>query len=260
MPFRHVGSLKFLQFDVFDGLPLHHGVFTRQGGVSPAPWDTLNLGGTVGDDPERVRLNKRRLIEAMGATESDLFEVWQMHTDRVVLANGPRRGDTLIQADAMVTRTSNVTLLMRFADCVPILLYDAHSHSIGMAHAGWLGTVRKTALATVVEMSERLASRPENLVAAIGPSICVDHYPVGPEVVEQVQAAFGEGADEHLVSRNGEIHFDLWSANRALLKQAGVGAVEVCGVCTACHPEDWFSHRGESGLTGRFGAALSLAG
>ena len=258
MPFRHAGDIPYFVFDIFRDDPLMHGVFTRRGGTSPAPWESLNLGGSVGDDPLRVRANKQRVLDALGRSESSLFEVWQMHTDRVVVAERPRQGDTLIQADAIITRSPDVTLLMRFADCVPILLYDERQHAIGMVHAGWLGTVRKAAVAAVKEMGAKFNSRPQDLRAGIGPSIGPDHYPVGADVLEQVELAFGQDAASHMLVEDGQVNFDLWSANRALLQQAGVRMIEVSGVCTACHPEDWYSHRGEKGRTGRFGAAIAL--
>jgi YfiH family protein len=147
---------------------------------------------------------------------------------------------------------------MRFADCVPIFLFDPVRRVIGLVHTGWLGTVRKAAGAAVGAMAQRHRSRPQDILAGIGPSICREHYPVGPEVVEQVRQAFGPGAEEHLHRSDSVTQFDLWSANRRLLEAEGVESIEVCEICTAAHPEDWYSHRGERGRTGRFGALLAL--
>jgi hypothetical protein len=107
-------------------------------------------------------------------------------------------------------------------------------------------------------MRERYGSDPRDVRAAIGPSIGPDHYEVGEDVVEQVRASFGSRADLLLEPRGDRHHFDLWKANRLQLEDAGVGSVEVCEVCTACHTDDWFSHRAEKGRTGRFGAILAL--
>ena len=260
MPFDQRGELRLFQFESLLRHNLNHAVFTRRGGTSPDPWRSLNLGGTVGDSPERVAENKRLALAALNRSPESVFEVWQVHSSRVLLAEGPRGAHPPIQADAMICNRREVTLLMRFADCVPILLFDPVRLAIGIVHTGWLGTVRKVAAETVARMQQAFGSRPSDLLACIGPSIGPDHYPVGPEVVEQVRQAFAQEADRHLLPRNGEVCFDLWSANLSLLSESGVGSIEQSGVCTACHLEDWFSHRGDRGKTGRFGAALTLNG
>jgi YfiH family protein len=216
------------------------------------------MGGTVGDAPERVRENKRLALAALGRSPESVFDVWQVQSDQVLLAEAPRGSSSPMQADAIICNRPEITLLMRFADCVPILLFDPVQSAIGTVHTGWLGTVRKVAAATVARMQQSFGSRPADLIACIGPSIGPEHYPVGPEVVEQVRRAFGLQADRHLRPRDGEVCFDLWSANHSLLAEAGVGTIEQSQVCTACHPEDWYSHRGAGGKTGRFGAAMTL--
>lgn len=148
---------------------------------------------------------------------------------------------------------------MRFADCVPILLHDPLKHVVGIAHAGWLGTVRDVAKATVETMRERYDSRPADVIACIGPSIGPDHYEVGQDVIAQVEQTFGADASLMLPRHGSRTHFDLWKANQYLLERAGVHQIELAGICTACHTDDWFSHRAEKGKTGRFGALISLA-
>ncbi len=139
-----------------------------------------------------------------------------------------------------------------------MLFHDPQNHVVAITHAGWLGTLRGAASATVKAMQQRYGCRPEHIVAGIGPSIGVDHYEVGAEVVEQFQEKFGEDLQGMIESRNGSTYLDLWSANSIQLKSAGVEQIEVSGVCTACHLEDWFSHRAEKGKTGRFGALIAL--
>jgi len=110
----------------------------------------------------------------------------------------------------------------------------------------------------VAKMQAEFGSRPRDILAAIGPAIAGHHYEVGPEVIQQVNRAFGQDAVE-LLTRSGQaIHFDLWAANRLLLEKIGVRRIEIAGICTACHLEDWYSHRGEGGKTGRFGALIAL--
>lgn len=259
MPFREANGLRLFTLDSLSIPGVVHAVFTRRGGVSPDPWASLNLGGTVGDERPRVLENKRRALQAVGRSAESLYEVWQVHSADVVHASAPRGDEALRQADAIITDSAAITLLMRFADCVPLFLIDPRRHAIGLAHAGWLGTVRKTAHHTVQAMERAFGSRPSDLLAGIGPSIGPHHYPVGPEVVTAVRQAFGGNAEELLTAENGSVHLDLWKANQRLLVEAGVETIEVAGVCTACHPEDWYSHRGEAGKTGRFGGLLALA-
>jgi hypothetical protein len=213
----------------------------------------------VGDDPQRVRLNRTRAFEALERDPVTLYDVWQVHGTTVAVAEAPRPPEApYIQADAILTDRPGVTLLMRFADCVPLLFHDPVHRVAGIAHAGWLGTVRGVAAATVAAMQSRFGTDPADLLAAIGPSIGPDHYEIGPDVVTQVQQAFGPQSTAVLHASSGRITFDLWAANRLLLEAAGVGRIEVAGQCTACHPDDWYSHRLEKGRTGRFGAMIAL--
>lgn len=258
MPFRTVESLRIFQFESFQTESFVHGIVSRHGGSSPTPWATLNLGGTVGDDPDRVRENRRRALSALNLPIDSVFDVWQVHSNVVVEARGPRSGPSLEQADGIVTDVAGLALLMRFADCVPILLLDPVRHAIGIAHAGWLGTARQVARTVVRQMTESFGSRPSDLVAGLGPSIAAHHYPVGPEVVEAIQGSLGSTASAHLHPVGDQTGLDLWSANAWMLEDEGVRQIEVAGICTACETVDWFSHRAEAGRTGRFGAILAL--
>jgi polyphenol oxidase len=259
MPFHQTDSLRTYSFDALDESGLVHAVFTRQGGLSASPWDSLNLGGTVGDDPAKVKANRLLAFQAMGRDPNSLYDAWLVHSANVVCADAPRDLNKLPEkADAILTDRPEVTLFMRFADCVPILLHDPVRQVAGVAHAGWLGTVRQVAGAAVRAMSDRYGCKVQDICAGIGPSIAAHHYPVGEEVVRQVRKVFGSDAASLLPSSNGAVQFDLWAANRLILEQNGVQQIEVAGLCTACHLEDWYSHRAEKGKTGRFGVLVAL--
>jgi hypothetical protein len=148
--------------------------------------------------------------------------------------------------------------MMRFADCVPILLFDPVRKVIGMAHAGWMGTVHGVPRAAVEAMQARFGSVPADIRAAIGPSIGPDHYQVGPDVVVQVRQAFGADTPGLLTVNAGTMFFNLWAANSLTLEKAGVKKIEVAKICTACGTGEWYSHRAEKGRTGRFGAIIAL--
>lgn len=265
MPFHTADSVRYFTFNLLTMPGLTHAVFTRRGGVSPWPWAELNLGGTVGDEPSRVAANREKACHSIGRSVDSLFDVWQVHSNQVVSVTAPRPVDQPHQqADAMLTDRPGVTLLMRFADCVPILLYDPLKGVIGLLHAGWLGTVRKVASCAVHAMQDRYGSRPGDILAAIGPAIGAHHYRVGPEVIEQFNLVFGPQAEQFFQPADMQgAYLDLWAANRFLLESAGVRQLEIAGICTACHLDDWYSHRAESGnnpvhTTGRFGVMIGL--
>jgi len=258
MPFIETNGVRYFSFDIFPGT-VTQAIFTRHGGVSPKPWDTLNVGGTVGDDAVRVRENRARSFEAVGRHIDSTFDVWQVHSADAVPTERPRPSSEDPQkADIILTNKPHVTLYMRFADCVPVFLFDAQTHVVAIAHAGWLGTVRGATRSAVENMSRLYGSNPADIRAGIGPSIGPDHYEVGPDVVARVEQAFGPDASRLIETREGRTYFDLWEANKLQLNQAGVEQVEVSGLCTGCHTDDWFSHRVEKGKTGRFGALIAL--
>jgi hypothetical protein len=264
VPFFETDSLSYFAFDSLAGENLIQACLTRHGGVSQAPWATLNLGGTVGDDPGHVQENRRRAFQALGASLEHMYDVWQVHSAEVVLTDRPRPAEQVhLQADAILTDRPGLALFMRFADCVPIFLYDPIHRAIGLVHAGWIGTVKQIAGRAVLAMQDAFHSNPGDLLGAIGPSIGPHHYPVGADVAEQVRHSFGADANALLTPIDGNddrVQLDLWWANRLVLEHAGVRRVEMAGICTACHLEDWYSHRGEGGKTGRFGAILQLKG
>jgi YfiH family protein len=258
---KHIVSeqIEYYQFESFDPELIFHGIFTRKGGVSPDPWKSLNQGGTVGDERTNVVENRRRVFEVIGRPVESIYDVWQIHSTDVINAHSPRPLDAEhIKADAIVTDKPEVTLFMRFADCVPILLYDPVHKVGGIIHAGWMGTVNQIVTHTLENLQRTYQCEPKNIVAGIGPSIGVCHYEVGENVISAAQKSFGAESVHLLIERDGKTYFDLWKANEFLLRKAGVRSVEISGLCTACHTEDWYSHRAEAGKTGRFGAALFL--
>lgn len=258
MPIRFEDSLSFFQFDFLPPEDIVHGIFTRHGGVSPRPWQSLNVGGTVGDERGRVLANRERAFGVLGLDPISMFDAWQIHSANSVRADRPRGDKPHQKADILVTNQSGVSLFMRFADCVPIMLYDPQKCAVGLAHAGWLGTVRNAAGAAVRAMKDAFGSEAGDLYAGLGPSIGPDHYPVGEEVLQQFRASFGEGADDHIKVHENRQCLNLWTANKVLLEREGVRHLEVAGICTACEVKHWYSHRAEKGKTGRFGAILAL--
>jgi YfiH family protein len=255
----------------FETLPgeLDAFVSTRQGGVSAAPYASLNLGLRVGDDEAAVVENRRRLFAAFGMPLERSVWCKQVHADGVTVVDSEDAGrgsveeDSIVaETDALVTNAPGLPLCVTLADCVPVLVFDPAKKVLGLAHAGWGGTLARISSRTVAVMGERFGCDPAALIVAIGPSIGPARYEVGPEVVERAGAAFGQRAAEILKPiGNGKAHLDLWGANRIDLEEAGVGGdrIEVAAISTEDHLDDFYSHRVE-GVTGRFIVAASFRG
>ncbi len=252
------GELVYYAFKMWP--ELRHGIFTRKGGQSAAPWASLNMGGNVGDDPAAVRRNHELMYAALNLNEARACTVWQVHSADTIIADGPVEGRRWLGlADGLVTDRADTPLTMRFADCTPLLFYDAVQGVIGIAHAGWRGTVLGVGANTALTMIESYGCQAANIQVGIGPSIGPQRYQVGEEVVAAVQQRFG--TTDGLIYRDaadGTAYLDLWAANRLDLERVGVEKIEVAGMCTATLTDEFFSHRAEKGRTGRFGAVLSL--
>jgi YfiH family protein len=256
---RETAGLRYFQFDSLLSENLFQAVFSRQGGVSPDPWSSLNLGSTVGDDPVRVSENKSKLLAAIGYFPGQLAQIHQVHSAHVEVVNKPvERNSVLVRGDAMISNTPGLLMLMRFADCVPILFFDPVKNTAGIAHAGWEGTVKEVVIAAVKELKKQFGTDPSDLITGIGPSIGPDHYEIGEDVIEEVKITFPDNWEEILIEGPDSVKLDLWEANKISLKKAGVRHIETAEICTACNVKDWYSHRAENGRTGRFAAVIGL--
>jgi YfiH family protein len=252
-------GLVYYQFASFANYPLHQAVFTRQGGVSPSPWNSLNFGGSLGDSRENIITNRERAFACFKLPVQSIFDVWQIHGNKIICTEKSRPLDSEhSKADAIFTNIPGITLFMRFADCVPIFFYDPRNRVIGIAHAGRVGTINRIARDCVKTMGKKYGSIPADIIAAIGPSIGPDHYEVKEDVLLQVNAEFPNSEELISLSVDGRTYLDLWKANQEVLHESGVEQVEMAGICTACNTTEWFSHRAENGKTGRFGALLAL--
>lgn len=223
---------------------------TRQGGISADPYRSLNLSFLSGDEPERVRANRARVLGELGASPDAWTAGRQVHGARAARVGMAERGsgaaspDTAIaETDALWTEEPDVALAVLTADCVPILLAGVMRRRIGVVHAGWRGLV-----AGVVEVAVGAMGR-DGLSAFVGPAIGPCCYEVGPEVAEAAVAALGAG----VVRENGSVplRLDLWEGARRALREAGVTDVSAAALCTRCEPHRFYSHR--AGDTGRQG-------
>jgi YfiH family protein len=253
-------QVRYFTSDLLPDDLVTHAIFSRIGGVSQGDFASLNVGLTVGDDPANVYKNREISFREVDRHPESLSDSWLIHGNDAYVYREPRpvSQKTPPQADIVLTDNPEVTLFMRYADCVPIILVDPVRRAIALAHAGWQGTVLKVAQAAVRSMTETYNTRPADVLAVIGPAIGPQHYQVGDEVVGQVEAAVGSDAESLLPNYKQSAHFDLWSANFLALQQAGVTNIDMAGVCTFDRADEWFSHRAAGGNTGRFGVLLAL--
>ena len=253
------GGLTWFRFSDLPFANLCHGFFTRNGGVSPEPWKSLNLSESAGDSRSNVIQNRKIIVNALKKTVESIYDVWQVHSTEVICVDQPRNlSAPHVKADGILTNNPEITLLMRFADCVPILLHDPIRKVVGLVHAGWQGTVANIAGAAIYKMVDQYGSDPKNIVAGIGPSIGPDHYQVGQEVFRRAEDHLKEIRNQVFIQVGDKLFFDLWGANTYLLKSAGVETIFQSGLCTACDLGNWFSHRYENNKTGRFAAVIAL--
>ncbi|MCR4658187.1 MAG: peptidoglycan editing factor PgeF [Lachnospiraceae bacterium] len=268
---NYKGDVCYLTFPVFDALKgFTHGFSTRLGGVSEGMFASMNLTSSRGDDREKVLENYRRLSEAGGFLLDSVVTSDQTHTTNVRIVTEKDRGSGVTKkrdfhdTDGMITNVPDVTLMIYFADCVPLLFIDPVKRAIGLSHSGWKGTVGKMGLQTVRLMEKTYGCDPGDIYAAIGPSICRDCYEVSEDVAERFREAFSEEITEKILFKKedaqGKYLLDLWEANRQIMLEAGINPdrIEVTDICTCCNPNLLFSHRASNGKRGNMGAFLKI--
>ncbi len=289
---RNVSGLQILEslpFTRFNWLT--HGFSTRPRGVSVLdssdPRNTrtekvLNLGYTDWDRRERVDENRRRFVHALGATEMPLVTLRQIHSDVAHIISAPPAEPP--KGDALATSASGLLLAVQTADCIPILLVDPRHRAVAAIHSGWRGTVARIAAKALGRMQMEFATKPADVLAAIGPGIGQCCYEVGPDVVKEFAAqspqarSWFEGPFDALASGEDpnplpwltmmppghqppppRCHLDLKAANAALLTDASVSPknIFVSELCTFCHPDLFFSYRRER-TTGRMMSVIGI--
>jgi len=243
------------------------GFTSRIGGISEGPWQSFNMGLHVGDEDAHVIANRKRLTEALDWP----FDAWtcaeQVHGSNVFTVTSEHRGsgsasltDVITDCDAIITNEPNILLTSFYADCVPLYFYDTVNGAIGLAHAGWKGTVGEIASKTIQAMSKAYGTRPEELRAAVGPSIGLCCYEVDAVVIERIQALMQalniKDNGTHTIikpAHSGKAHIDLKELNRQIMIKAGIlpSHIEYSEWCTGCNRNLFFSHRIEGAPSGR---------
>lgn len=260
-------TIPFLAADTFDAAGgVAHGFSTRIGGVSEGIWDSLNLGTALGDDPDRVRENHRRFFAAVGASGDKLALTHQVHGAEIrAVTSADWVTDVYdrpeYEADGLVTATPGVILRVTSADCLPVLFYDPVRRVIAAVHAGWRGTALGIAGAAVERMQQIYGSRPEDILAAIGPGISKCCFETHEDVPNAMMASLGSSALQQFeIKENGKFAVDLKGLNRARLLAAGLTEehIAVSSDCTACMGEKYWSHRKLGTARGSMAAVIQL--
>ncbi len=265
-PFSSASKTVLVWFtaDVLNQIP--HGFSTRIGGVSPAPWDSLNLRPNQGDGPEALRENYRRFFAVLGLDEHRTVLSQQTHTANIRRVTAADAGKGVVRprdytdVDALITNEAALPLTVFSADCGTVLLYDPVRQAVGAAHAGWRGCAAGIVEKTVQAMEDAYGSRPADLLAALGPCIGRCCFETDGDVPAAMRDALGADAEPHMERRGAKFHVDLAGLNRQWLLRAGLAPehIEVSGVCTACRPDLFWSHRKMGDQRGVQAAVIAL--
>ncbi|MBO4432036.1 MAG: peptidoglycan editing factor PgeF [Clostridia bacterium] len=245
---------------------VRHIFSTREGGVSPGARGSMNLSFRNGDSRENVEENYRRICKIAGIDVSHLVLTRQTHTNNVITVGTEHRGTgygkpEFSDVDGLITDTPGVALVTQFADCVPLLFYDPVARVIANSHSGWRGTVQKIGAVTVRKMVNGFGSRPENIIAAIGPAICKDCYEVDTRVFLAFKEAGFNLSSIFTPKPDGEHYLlDLIKANKEILLDAGIRPenLDIADLCTAENSSLLHSHRATAGKRGNLAAIIEM--
>ncbi len=260
-------GVPFLNFKPFDNFTwLRSGFSTKEGGVSEGIFTSMNLAHNRGDEPDNIVENFKKIGEAMDMPAENMVYAQQTHTANVLKVDHTRCGMGVIRErdfhdiDALITNDPGVVLVTGHADCIPLYFVDPVHKAIGLAHAGWKGTVDNIALAVIREMYSEYRSDPEDMIIVIGPGACGGCYEVGEDVASVFRKKYDTSVIRTKVSTPGKYMLDLHRANMFNMQRAGVPSehIYISDVCTIENTEVLFSHRATNGQRGGCCAFLEI--
>lgn len=265
---NNIDEVTFITFPKLEKANVKHGFSTRLGGVSKDYLGSMNLSFHRQDDEKLVMENHKRFAKAIGYDESRLVfsdQVHKTHIHKVTardMGKGIVKKSDICKTDGLVTDEKGIPLITFYADCVPLFFYDPVKKVIGMAHSGWKGTVAKIGNKMVQYFCDNYGSKSEDIICAIGPSICQNCYEVSKDVADEFRANFPlEQFQSFIIDKgNGKYLLDLHKANTYILLDSGIlkSNLDVTDICTCCNPEFLFSHRASQGKRGNLGAVMVL--
>ncbi len=255
-----VNGIDFLKSSLLDSLDfVGHAFSTRRGGVSEGRFGSLNLGDAKGEDPERVKENRKRFFGAADIEGFRIAEARQVHGAEIVEVNACHNG-TKPRADALMTNVPGILVEVQTADCIPVLIADRKQHAVAVVHAGRRGTAAGILIEVVRKLKERYGSEPPDLLAALGPGISGSCYEVGEECLPPFQERFADWRMFCAPHKGGKWLLDLPGAIRRQIIAAGVPAKQVGlpGPCTFTENSRFYSYRRDGPPTGRLMAAIAI--
>lgn len=257
---EHDNGVRWALFPTLARLGLRHGISTRLGGYSQGSLGSLNLGLKVGDLEQNLNCNRQQFCQAVGVQAERVVSSGQIHGVNVVRVDDRQAGQRIADTDGLISNTPELPLLLFFADCVPLLIYDPVHQAIGLSHAGWKGTLHSIGPRTLTAMKSAFGTDPADCLVGIGPSIGPDDYEVDQPVVDEIRQHWETIDTFCRPGRANHWLLDLWAWNSQQLIHAGVNeaSILVAGVTTASNSELFFSHRASGGKAGRFGVLMSL--
>ena len=260
MSIEKIEDRIYLKSSLLDNSDITHFFTTKAGGYSTGKIRGLNLGFRVGDEHEAVRKNYMQICRDFDIPFERIIAAKQTHSDFVRIVTeeesgfGVERLDKTFESDGLVTNCPNLPIVVFYADCVPILMFDQSAGVVAAVHSGWRGTVSKIAEKAVFVMQQKFGASPENIKAAIGPSIGKCCFETGKEVACNFEK------DLVCDLNNGKFKVDLWEANKRIVLNSGLleQNIDVLGICTMCHPHLLYSYRVDGDKTGRMGALIMI--
>jgi len=263
---KHPSLLPFYRFSLLDshGGTLAHAIFTRSGGMSEKPFDTLNFRFGIGDPDANVLKNRQLAQDFFEKTflhgrKTTLVSANQTHSDHIAIL---RQGENLPEpnydiheiddTDALITNRRDITLLLQVADCQPIIIFDPVGKALGMVHNGWRGCVQNIVGKTIATMSREFGTKPPNILVCVGPALMACcHYFTDP--VNELPQDF-----HRYILHDKRVDFAAATKDQLLASDVKASNIEFSDVCTYDHPDEFFSYRRENRLTGRFGVMAAL--
>lgn len=264
-----INNVPVIKYKIFEGYDqMIHGFSTRLGGISKEHLYSMNLSFSRGDDVENVIENHKRFAKAVGYDYTRLVFSDQVHDTKIHVVKADDCGKGIITEsdikgiDGLITNEKNIPLITFYADCVPLFFYDPKKQVVALAHSGWKGTVNKIGTKMIKKMQELYGSLAEDIICAIGPSICKACYEVSQDVADRFRDAYTNDEYKSMITCKGNDKYllDLHMACKYNLINAGVSRDNIAmpDVCTCCNPDVLYSHRASNGMRGNLGAVIML--
>ncbi|KAF5051624.1 peptidoglycan editing factor PgeF [Sedimentibacter saalensis] len=255
-----INEIDGFEYVTFPSLENHENLFhcftTRKGGVSSGNFCSMNLGMGSGDEEENVKTNYRIMAERLNINLDDIVETDQTHTKNIKYVTEEYKGYAMMDplytdVDGLYTDKRNIALMTFHADCTPLFFFDPVKNVVGMAHAGWKGTLNNIAGEMVDAFVRDFSSNPGDIIAAIGPSLGQCCFEVDKDVADMF-LEYDEKYTDFMIVKGEKYHFNLWEINKYLMVKHGMKTsnIELSGLCTKCNNHMFFSHRGQKGKRG----------